>query len=395
MRFEFAGCALDAATYTLVRDGQPITVEPQVFDLLHTLASQAGNVVTKDDLIEAVWAGRIVSDATISARVSAARAAVGDTGRNQKIIRTVSRRGFQMVAEVKAIETLKTERKSEELQQVIRYTTAPDGGSIAWASAGEGPPVLYCWHHFSHLELDWSSSLLSPALVRLAKKHRLIRFDIRGAGFSDPIPSNVTLDDCVAEMKAVADAADLDQFPIIATLQAAAVAIRFAARYPERVSRLVLHNPYAMGRAVRPNAPDNAEHDPFISLLKSSGWSDPEDGFMRAWATMVLPMASPDEITELIRLIAKSVSADAALKHRILIDQFDVMRDLQDVKAPTLVIHARLSSLHPVTEGRRVAAGIPAAEFMEVDSSNTFLIGSDTTFERVMGATLEFLARGT
>ncbi|MDP5360297.1 MAG: winged helix-turn-helix domain-containing protein, partial [Paracoccaceae bacterium] len=78
MRFEFAGCALDAATYTLVRDGQPITVEPQVFDLLHTLASQAGNVVTKDDLIEAVWAGRIVSDATISARVSAARAAVGD-----------------------------------------------------------------------------------------------------------------------------------------------------------------------------------------------------------------------------------------------------------------------------------------------------------------------------
>ena len=201
-----------------------------------------------------------------------------------------------------------------------------------------------------------------------------------------------TIDDHVADMKAVADAAGLTLFPIIATLQAAAVATRFAALYPDRVSRLVLHNAYARGRAIRNGAPENAENDPFIALLKSGGWGDPANGFMRAWATMVLPMASVDETSELIRLIAQSCTAQTALHHRTVIDRFDVSADLTRVRAPTLVIHARLCSIHPVAEGRRVAAGIPAAEFVEVDSSNTFLIGSDPTFTQVMDATLEFLS---
>lgn len=204
--------------------------------------------------------------------------------------------------------------------------------------------------------------------------------------------AEATIDDHVADMKAVADAAGLTRFPIVATLQAAAVAIRFAALHPDRVSRLVLHNAYARGRAIRNGAPENAENDPFIALLKSGGWGDPANGFMRAWATMVLPMASSDETTEIIRLIAQSCSAQTALHHRTVIDRFDVSADLTRVQAPTLVIHARLCSIHPVAEGRRVAAGIPAADFVEVDSSNTFLIGSDPTFGRVMDATLEFLS---
>ncbi len=392
MRYAFADCELDLGAHALRRAGEVVWIEPQVFDVLHVLASRAGALVTKEDLIDAVWGGRIVSDAAISARISGARAAVGDNGRDQSIIRTVSRRGFQMVADVTVSDAVMAAAPKPSPGQVIRYTISQDGGGVAWSRAGDGPPVLHAWHHLSHLELDWTSELLRPALATLARCHSLIRLDIRGAGLSDPLPSGATIDDHVADMKAVADAAGLTRFPIVATLQASAVAIRFAARNPERVSRLVLHNPYARGRAVRDGAPP-AENDPFIALLRSGSWGDPANGFMRDWATMVLPMASAEETTELIRLIAHSGPAQAALHQRTLIDRFDVSGDLAQVKAPTRVIHARLCAIHPVGEGRKVAAGIPAAEFMEVDSSNTILIGSDPTFERVMAAPLEFLAQ--
>ena len=376
------------------RAGEVVRIEPQVFDLIYALVMKAGAMVTKDELIDAVWEGRIVSDATISARVSAARTALGDNGRDQSIIRTVSRRGFQMVPEVivTAADANAAAAHKQLPRQVIRYTNSPDGSSIAWSHAGEGPPVLYAWHHISHLEKDWASGLLGGSFIALTNDYSLIRYDIRGSGLSDPMRPGDTIESHVADMKAVADAAGLTRFPIVATLQASAVAVRFAALHPDRVSHLVLHNAYARGRALRDGAPDEAENDPFIALLKSGGWGDPANGFMRAWATMVLPMASADETTEIIRLIAHSGPAQAALHHRTMIDRFDVSEDLQHVRAPTLVIHSRLCSIHPVAEGRKVAAGIPSAEFVEVDSSNTFLIGSDPAFDRVMCATLEFLS---
>ena len=392
MIYVFGDTRLDLGRHVLTRGGETIPVEPQVFDILHLLAENAGSLVTKDRLIEAVWQGRIISEATISARINAARNAVGDTGRDQRIIRTVPRRGFEMVAAV-TVEADAAPPPAPAFRQTIRYAASADGAGIAWSSAGDGPPVLYAWHHLSHLEKDWASGLHGPALTAFADRRRLIRYDVRGSGLSDPIRPEDDLDAHVADMIAVADAAGLDRFPIVATLQAAAVAIRLAATRPERVSRLVLINGYARGRATRENAPEDSESDPFIALLLSGGWGDPDNGFMRAWATMVLPMATFDETTELIRLIAHASSTEDVLLQRGLIDRLDVQDDLARVRAPTLVIHARMCAIHPVAEGRRVAAGIPGAEFLEVDSSNTFLIASDPAFGRFFDATMEFLDR--
>lgn len=392
MIYSFCDNKLDLKRHALLRGGENIPVEPQVFDILHVLAENAGSLVTKDRLIEAVWEGRIVSEATISARINAARTAVGDNGRDQRIIRTVPRRGFEMVAEVSIKEDAGPVTRPE-WRQTIRYAASADGTSIAWSSAGEGAPVLYAWHHLSHLEKDWNSGLLHRGLTALAEKHRLIRYDVRGAGLSDPIKREDSLEQHVDDMIAVSDAAGLDRFPIVATLQAAAVAIRLAARWPDRVSRLVLHNGYARGRATRENAPVDSANDPFIALLKSGGWGDPDNGFMRAWATMVLPTMSFDETTELIQLIAHACSTEDALLQRNLIDNLNVMDDLAKVRAPTLVIHTQMCTIHPAAEGRRVAAGIPDAEFLEVDSSNSFPISSDPAFGRIFDATLEFLDR--
>ncbi len=100
MRYTFSDCILDTNSYSFSRDGEVVSIEPQVFDLLRLLVENAGKLVTKDQLIETVWGGRIVSEATVSARINAARNAVGDNGKDQAIIRTVARRGIELIVPV-------------------------------------------------------------------------------------------------------------------------------------------------------------------------------------------------------------------------------------------------------------------------------------------------------
>lgn len=102
MIYSFASCELDTAKFELRRNGEVVAVEPQVFDLLVLLVENHGKMVTRDDIIEKVWRGRIVSEAAISSRIKTVRRAVGDDGKAQAIIRTVHRRGIRFVADVTA-----------------------------------------------------------------------------------------------------------------------------------------------------------------------------------------------------------------------------------------------------------------------------------------------------
>ena len=392
MIYEFAGCQLDTDRHKLTCNGNDVAVEPQVFDVLRHLAENPGSLISKDQLVEAVWQGRIVSDASISSRINAARIAVGDNGKDQKVIRTIPRRGFELVAPVscpnaEAIQTL------AKHTQTIRYTTSTDGTNIAWSRAGNGSPLLLCWHHVSHLELDWTSSFLENGFQSLANEHQLIRFDIRGTGLSDALKESDTLDDHVEDLMTVANAAGLDRFPVYACLQSAGIAILAAAKHPDRISSLVLVNGYARGRAAREGAPENIEHDPFIALLNSGGWGDPGHPFMRAFITMTLPTATHEEVDEMIRNVGQAASGQDAFLQRKLIDYLDVTDQLPLVQCPTLVIHSRMCAIHPVNEGRRIAAGIPNAEFLELDSSNAMIIDNDPAFSACLQAALDFLDR--
>src|SRR5262249_10507968 len=100
MQFVFENHMLDTERRELLRDGIPIALQPQVFDVLVHLIANRDRVVSKDDLIELVWGGRIVSDSALTSRINAARSAVEDSGKAQKFIRTMPRKGFRFVAEV-------------------------------------------------------------------------------------------------------------------------------------------------------------------------------------------------------------------------------------------------------------------------------------------------------
>jgi len=101
VKFLFGDYTLDTNRRELCRRSQPIAVEPQVFDLLVYLIEHRDRVVSKDDLIDAVWAGRIVSDSTLASRINAARKAIGDSGEKQELIRTIARKGLRFVGEVR------------------------------------------------------------------------------------------------------------------------------------------------------------------------------------------------------------------------------------------------------------------------------------------------------
>lgn len=122
MPLAFGDCLLDSERRELKRASGAISIGPQVFDLLLFLVENRTRVVSKDDLLEAVWGGRIVSESTITSHINAARTAIGDSGQDQKFIRTVARKGFRFVGEVKETSSADAERAAPAL---------PDKPSIA------------------------------------------------------------------------------------------------------------------------------------------------------------------------------------------------------------------------------------------------------------------------
>jgi DNA-binding winged helix-turn-helix (wHTH) protein len=100
MRFLFEDYALDTDRRELCRRGEVVRIEPQAFDLLEYLIQNRGRLVSRDDLIASVWAGRIVSDSAVTTRINAARCAIADSGKAQRLIKTVPRKGIRFVGTV-------------------------------------------------------------------------------------------------------------------------------------------------------------------------------------------------------------------------------------------------------------------------------------------------------
>jgi DNA-binding winged helix-turn-helix (wHTH) protein len=208
MQFLFGDCALDADRRELRRGADLVQVEPQVFDLLVHLLRNRDRVVSKDDLVAAVWQGRTVSDSTLSTRITAARRAIGDSGETQQLIRTVARRGVRFVGDVREEAAGAASSPSTPVRpspnraphQDVTFCRTADGVSLAVATSGSGPPLVKASHWLNHIEHEWQSPVWSPLFVRLAAKSRLIRYDGRATGLSDYNVSDLSFDACVRDL---------------------------------------------------------------------------------------------------------------------------------------------------------------------------------------------------
>src|SRR5262245_65648039 len=101
VQYLFGDYALDPDRRELTRQAEAVAIGPKVFDLLLHLIQNREHVVSKDDLLQAVWSGRIVSESTLTSHINAVRKAIGDSGEEQRLVRTITRKGFRFVGEIK------------------------------------------------------------------------------------------------------------------------------------------------------------------------------------------------------------------------------------------------------------------------------------------------------
>lgn len=398
MIYRFADCTLDTDAHELQRDGAVVPVEPQVFELLVLFVRNSGRLVSHDEILSAVWHNRIVSEAAVSSRIAALRRAVGDDGKRQQILRTVSRCGFKFLP---TVETREGPARSEAPVRPapppapppsddaprIRVAGSEDGVGIAFAQMGSGPPLLRAGHFLTHLTYDWRSMIWRPLLERLGGHFTLTRYDQRGTGCSDEA-GTLDLDGLVADLGAVADAAGLERFPIFAASQGVPVSIAYAARNPDRVSRLVLYGGYARGRSLR-GPEEQAMGEALVEMIRA-GWGR-AGAFADAFATLYAPDASPDQRRDLVAMQLASASAETAIALRRAIDSFDIAHLLPAIAVPTLIVHGRDDAVHPLAQARVLAAGLRNAELHILETRNHVPLPGDPAWEELMRVSIDFL----
>ena len=393
MIFVFSDCELDLDRFELRRAGRLRPVEPQVFDLLAVLIRERHRVVPKEELLDTVWGNRFVSESALTSRVKAARHAIGDDGRSQRLIRTAHGRGYQFTASVdEAAQPDPVAGVSPAPpEQEIRFSAAGDGTRLAYAVSGAGPPLVKAANWLSHLAYDWESPVWRHWLAELSRRFRLVRYDERGCGLSDWDVGRFSFDDWVDDLETVVETAGLDRFPLLGISQGGPVAIAYAVRHPERVTHLVLLGSYAQGRRKSAPTPDElALTDARVEIVRL-GWGRPDPAYRQIFVSRFLPEGTQEQWRSFDELQRRSTSADNAWR---FVDEFaniDVTNLAPKLTVPTLIMCSRREPDNRFEQSRLLAALIPESRLVPLDSSNHLLPEHDPAWQHFLAEIDRFL----
>jgi pimeloyl-ACP methyl ester carboxylesterase len=371
-----------------------VHVEPQVFDVLTHLIEHRDRVVTKSELLESVWGHDFVSESALTTRVKQLRQAVGDTGRDQRIVQTVHGRGYRFIAPVEEGPG-DAERPHlavpPGLRQDIHFCTASDGTRIAYATVGTGPPLVRAAHWITHLDYDWQSPVWRHWLVGLAQGRQFIRYDERGCGLSAHDVDDFSLDAFVQDLEAVVDDLGLERFPLLGVSQGGAMAITYAARHPERVSHLILLGAYAQGRLRRAVTDEQRREAALQFEIVRLGWGREDPAFRRFFTSTFIPDAPPDLWESFAELLRRTTSAENAAQMLETWAMIDVTEDATRVQAPTLLLHARDELRVPPEQAHLLASLIPNARFVPLDSRNHLMRPAEPAWAQFLAEVDQFL----
>ena len=380
MRYRFGRYILDTGTLQLLDGAAEVDVEPQVFAVLTHLVEHRERVVSKEELLDEVWGSRFVSESALTTRIKQARQALGDSGRDQAVIRTLHGRGYRFVAEVEEVGGTSDREVLAPLAPTpmppparpdTRYAEA-DGASIAYQTFGQGPDVVLVSGFASNVEVQWELPGASAFLERLARFARVTVFDKRGVGLSDRVPHDAapSLETRADDLLVVLAAAGIERATVIGSSEGGSLAAVFAATHPDRVERLVLHDTWAGG------------HD----------FSRPSPGYLSAdqvqesWGTgrvfrLLAPSlaAAPGGRELLARYERQSATPRTARQLLELISSVDLTRVLPAISVPTLVLHRADDQVIPLADGRELAAGIPDARLVVLEGADHYLFSGDPT----------------
>ena len=276
-------------------------------------------------------------------------------------------------------------------RQEIRYCRTADGVRLAYAISGQGPPLVKTGNWLNHLEYDWDSPIWRHLFLALSRKYRLCRYDPRGTGLSDWDVADISLDAWVNDLAVVADAAGLDRFPVFGLSQGCAVSIAYAVQNPGRVSHLILCGGFALGGSKR--GQQERERRKALATLMRLEWGADNPAIRQMFANYLMPGGTKEEMDTFGDLQRKTASAECAARYFEASGAIDVVGLLPQVRAPTLVMHARGDLQVPFELGRQLAAEIPGANFVALQSSNHALLEHDPATQRLLEEVSLFLGR--
>lgn len=277
------------------------------------------------------------------------------------------------------------------MDQDIRFCRTSRGVSIAYASNGDGPPLVKAANWLNHLEFDWQSPIWSHWLHELGRTHRLVRYDERGNGLSDWEVADLGFDSWVRDLEAVVDHLGLETFDLLGISQGGPVAIAYAVRHPERVRNLVLYGAYARGWNRRPERPTATEDRRALLTLTRHGWGRDNPAFRQVWTSQFVPGGSMEQMRWFNELQRKSTSPENAVRFLEEFGEIEVTELLGRVRTPTLVLHCREDAAVPFDEGRRLARGIPDARFVPLEGDNHLLLETDAAWVPFLREVRSFL----
>ena len=276
-----------------------------------------------------------------------------------------------------------------------RYATAGDV-SIAYQVVGEGPiDIVLVLGFATHLDLQWESPPFARFFERIASFARLIVFDKRGNGLSDPVAEAPTLEQRIDDVRAVMDAAGSERAALFGISEGGPMSILFAATHPERATALVLHG--AMGRTTW--APDYPWAVPADALRESAAefiapyWGQETDAMLELFAPSLAGDPGAMEFTARMERSAASPAMVQQIFEMFL--DIDVRDVLPAIHVPTLVIHRHGDRVVNRRAGRELAEQIHGAKYVELPGIDHLPWAGDA--EAVLGEIEEFLtgARST
>ncbi len=274
----------------------------------------------------------------------------------------------------------------------ISFITSFDGTRIAIAVAGNGPPLVKVANYMSHVGYDWDSPVWVHWLEELTRDHTLIYYDERGSGLSDWNAEDISFEAWVRDLEAVVDATGLQRFPLFAMSQAGAVATAYAARHPDKVSRLIVHGAYARGWLKRDLTEEQIEEEQLMISLMRVGWGRENPAFRQVFAMQLFPDATSEQIRALEEQMRISVSPKNAVRMESEMHRIDIRDIAPQIRVPTLILHSREDEAVPFEEGRLLASLIPKAQFVALESKNHLLTEQEPAWRKFVAAVRGFIS---
>jgi len=372
--YQFEQFVVDTNLFRLHLNESELPVRPQVFDLLVYLIENRDRVVTRDELLEHLWQGKVVTDSALGVQLKNARKVVNDTGDRQQVIKTVHGRGYRFIAEVFESETdianepVKVETHIDPSPPIPKVSFAEnDGVSIAYQVFGKGDhDLVIIPGFFSNIDVFWEQPQVVKYFRALARFARVILIDRRGTGLSDRV-APPTLEEQIDDVTAVMDAVGSRKAVLLGNSEGGSMCALFAASHPDRTASLILIGSNAKWTKSDdyPQGADKGEVERWFSEVEKE-WGGPisidhlspslsgDEAYRLWWAKFMRSSASKTDAIALLRMSMET----------------DLLAVLPTIKVPTLVLQAIDDRSNPLEQGRDLARRIPGAKLVEVNAGD-------------------------